>query len=149
MDELCEEDMRAVFELFDKDKNGIISSGELKEALAKLGHGVSGAQLEELMAADGGASGSLDSLDYDQFLALLERKLCADDVAAQDTELRAAFSMFDCDRDGRVSANDLRAFMRALGEKVTEDQLKLMMAQADREGDGFVDFDKFARAMLS
>jgi len=141
-----DEQTREVFSLFDKNKDGSMQRSDLSAALECLGHDISDAQLAELMEADADVDGTLN---YGEFLALLDRKTLQDNKRAETAELSEAFRVFDRDGDGRISVRDLRAFMRLLGEVSSDARLEAMMAQADREGRGSVDFEQFSRAMLS
>ena len=52
-------------------------------------------------------------------------------------ELENAFELFDVDNDGHISFNDLKLVAQELGEDMTDEELKEMIAGAnkgDREG---------------
>ena len=52
-------------------------------------------------------------------------------------ELENAFELFDVDNDGHISFNDLKMVAQELGEDMTDEELKEMIAGAnkgDREG---------------
>ena len=52
-------------------------------------------------------------------------------------ELENAFELFDVDNDGHISFDDLKAVAAELGEDMTDEELKEMIAGAnkgDREG---------------
>ncbi|XP_057848396.2 calcium-binding protein CML24-like [Cryptomeria japonica] len=62
---------------------------------------------------------------------------------ASAAELESVFNKFDADGDGKISVSELRNVMRSLGHDATEDELRLMMAEADSDGDGHVDLAEF------
>ncbi|CAI5481916.1 unnamed protein product [Closterium sp. Yama58-4] len=64
-------------------------------------------------------------------------------------ELAEVFELMDRDGDGRISCDELATLLRttgeASGEEDTEAAVRAMMAQADVDGDGTIDFDEFVR----
>ena len=53
--------------------------------------------------------------------------------------------MFDRDGDGLISEEELRLTMNNLGEPLTEAEVKSMIAEADMDGDGKINFQEFSR----
>ncbi|XVE61063.1 hypothetical protein DITRI_Ditri06bG0009700 [Diplodiscus trichospermus] len=71
------------------------------------------------------------------------------DEPACEPELRETFDIFDTDHDGKITAEELMAFYR---EKIGDEQCTLedcrrMIANVDKNGDGFVCFEDFSRMM--
>lgn len=65
-----------------------------------------------------------------------------------EEELREAFEVFDTDRDGRISAEELLRVFKAIGdERCTLEECRRMIEGVDRNGDGFVCFEDFSRMM--
>ncbi|CAI5463341.1 unnamed protein product [Closterium sp. Yama58-4] len=58
-------------------------------------------------------------------------------------DIRHVFNLMDRDRDGRISTVELASVLASLGETRPDDMARRMMAQADTDGDGFVDFNEF------
>ncbi|GLJ55078.1 hypothetical protein SUGI_1182210 [Cryptomeria japonica] len=58
-------------------------------------------------------------------------------------ELQNVFNKFDANSDGKISPSELGHVMRSLGHDATEDEVQLMMAEADSDGDGYVDSSEF------
>ena len=50
-------------------------------------------------------------------------------------DLKEAFSMFDKDGDGAISANELTTVMRSLGMNPTENEIVEIMAELDIDGE--------------
>jgi calmodulin len=60
-------------------------------------------------------------------------------------DLRPAFDVLDADHDGRISRDDLKSFYAtsAGGERFDDDDIAAMIAAADADLDGFVQYHEF------
>ena len=72
-------------------------------------------------------------------------KLSADQVA----ELKKAFDVMDANKDGEVTKEELKALLKGLGEEVTDEVVDEMIAIADENGDGKVQFEEFCKASMA
>jgi len=88
------------------------------------------------------------TVEFEEFLEMMSRRLVAtssDDAEAkfrrQQSELQQAFRVFDIDGDGLIDAEELRQTMANLGETLSDHDVHAMIREADRNGDGKVDFD--------
>ena len=64
-----------------------------------------------------------------------------------DEELSQGFKAFDIDGDQAISIDDLKALMESLGENLTEEELKDMIAVADKTRDGLITFEEFTEVL--
>ena len=55
--------------------------------------------------------------------------------------------MFDADGNGYINAVELRQVMMNLGEKLTEEEVEVMIKEADINGDGLVNYEEFISMM--
>lgn len=67
----------------------------------------------------------------------------------QIAELKETFNLFDKDHDGTISVKELGVAMRALGQNPTEAELQDMIMEADRDGNGVLDFEEFKSLMIN
>jgi len=67
----------------------------------------------------------------------------------QIAEFKEAFSLFDKDGNGFISAAELRHVMTNLGEKLTDEEVDEMIREADIDGDGQVNYEEFVTMMTS
>ncbi|XP_060084086.1 calmodulin-A-like [Ylistrum balloti] len=66
----------------------------------------------------------------------------------QIAEFKEAFSLFDKDGDGTITAKELGTVMRSLGQHPTESELRDMINEVDTEGNGTIDFPEFLSMMV-
>eukprot|EP00252_Welwitschia_mirabilis_P028004 TRINITY_DN9905_c0_g1_i1.p1 TRINITY_DN9905_c0_g1~~TRINITY_DN9905_c0_g1_i1.p1 ORF type:complete len:144 (+),score=20.87 TRINITY_DN9905_c0_g1_i1:155-586(+) len=62
-----------------------------------------------------------------------------------EEQMREAFNLFDSDKDGRITPEDLGTVMRALGENPTQAELKSIMKTENINGP--LEFQRFAEIM--
>ncbi|CAL8079906.1 unnamed protein product [Calicophoron daubneyi] len=61
--------------------------------------------------------------------------------------IRFAFHFFDQNGDGVISIEELANTVQYLGYQVTDTEVQSMMKQADRNGNGSIDFKEFLQMM--
>ncbi|XP_022958889.1 calmodulin-like [Cucurbita moschata] len=61
----------------------------------------------------------------------------------QMDELREAFLLFDKNRDGCITLDELRTEIKRLGQNPTEEELKDMIREVDADGNGTIEFWEF------
>merc|ERR1719217_1275246 len=67
----------------------------------------------------------------------------------QIEEFKEAFTLFDKDGDGTITAEELGVVMRSLGRKPTMEELKAMIAEVDDDGNESIEFPEFLKLMAS
>ena len=152
--------LRRVFDLFDRDGDGVITPTELLAALGRLGLGLDHATvpaqgapaatcaLEAVFAAY--VAPGMPGLRFQDFEALHAELAGDHGNAKEEEEMREAFSVFDEDGDSYISAAELQAVLVRMGlpEAGCMARVRDMIAAADRDSDGRVDFDEF-KAMMA
>ena len=117
-DQLQEEkvtECKEVFDLFDKDKDGSITTKELGDVMRALGANPTQAELQEMInEVDQDGSGKIE---FKEFLDLFAKKIKDPDT---EEDLIEAFKIFDKDGNGVISVNELRHVMITLGERLNE-----------------------------
>eukprot|EP01134_Creolimax_fragrantissima_P007900 CFRG7900T1 len=58
-----------------------------------------------------------------------------------------AFKVFDKDGDGAISSNELNEVFSAMGQTLTDQELRVLVAEADLNGDGIISIDEFIGMM--
>ena len=85
-------------------------------------------------------------IDFEEFVVLMKKKMTKND---ERRELLDAFSVFDKDQNGYISAKELKEVMHSIGEKLTDEEVEEMIREADTDGDGQVDIQEFERMVKS
>ncbi|KAH3902974.1 calmodulin SCDLUD_000574 [Saccharomycodes ludwigii] len=135
-------EFREAFTLFDKDKNGSISSSELATVMRSLGLSPSEAEVADLMN-EIDINGN-HTIEFGEFLALMSRQLKSND---SEQELLEAFKVFDKNGDGMISAAELKHVLTSIGEKLTDAEVDEMLNEVS-DGNGEINIQQFA-ALLS
>jgi calmodulin len=145
-DSLTEEqvaEFREAFSLFDKNGDGDITTNELGTVMRSLAQNPSESELQDMInEVDADNSGTID---FVEFLAMMARKMKDTD---SEEEIREAFKVFDCENNGYISAAELRHVMISIGERLTNDEVDEMIREADRDGDGRIDYQEFVQLMM-
>ncbi|KAJ0975439.1 hypothetical protein J5N97_017404 [Dioscorea zingiberensis] len=147
--------LRRIFDLFDGDGDGEITTAELCSALERLGLGADPAEIGSLVAAhapagrpglDFSAFESLHRTVGDALLGVVEE---GDQVEEEEGDMEEAFRVFDEDGDGFISARELQAVLGKLGlvEGRSLQMVHEMICSVDRNNDGRVDFGEFKHMM--
>ena len=64
-------------------------------------------------------------------------------------KIREVFNAFDKDRNGYISAAELRHVMVSLGEKLGDQEVHEMIKEADIDGDGQINYEEFRTMVRS
>eukprot|EP01015_Nassula_variabilis_P018245 TRINITY_DN2963_c0_g2_i5.p2 TRINITY_DN2963_c0_g2~~TRINITY_DN2963_c0_g2_i5.p2 ORF type:complete len:164 (+),score=59.13 TRINITY_DN2963_c0_g2_i5:66-557(+) len=143
--ELSEEqrqELKEAFDLFDTEKTGTIDYHELKVAMRALGFDVRKAEVLQLIKEyDRDDSGRIE---YDDFLEIMTKKYAERDPSE---EILKAFKLFDDDNTGKITLKNLRKIARDLGENLSDDELKAMIDEFDKDQDGSINEDEFLNIM--
>jgi Ca2+-binding EF-hand superfamily protein len=88
------------------------------------------------------------SVDFDEFLCMMKAHLIAEGAEpTEEDELRAVFQVFDQNKNGYITAAELKSAMINLGERLTTEELQAMINAADIDGDGQIDYNEFLQMM--
>ncbi|XP_002531819.2 calcium-binding allergen Bet v 3 [Ricinus communis] len=155
--------LRRIFDLFDKNGDGMITVQDLSQALSLLGLEADFSELESTIRShirpgnDGLAFEDFFSLHQsldEAFFSYDDEEVEAngvDAVTQEESDLTEAFKVFDEDGDGYISAHELQVVLRKLGmpEAKEIERVQQMICSVDRNHDGRVDFFEFKDMMRS
>ncbi|XP_053171514.1 calglandulin-like [Scomber japonicus] len=134
---------KGVFEMFDEEGNGDVKTQELERLMSLMGINPTKRELSQ-MAKDVDKEGK-GIFNCDSFLGLMA--LYHERTKNQDAELRAAFKVFDKEAKGYIDWNTLKYVLMNAGEPLNEIEAEQMMKEADKDGDGTIDYEEFVAMM--
>jgi len=107
-------------------------------ALQSIGFNPTEEDVAQLInAADTDGDGYIEYKDG-EFMKLLDE---LDD--ADDDTVEQAFKTLDKDGSGKISASELRELVTTHGNPMTEEEADKLIAMADTNGDGEIDYNEF------
>ncbi|XWS27043.1 hypothetical protein CRYUN_Cryun26dG0082200 [Craigia yunnanensis] len=156
-------ELKRVFATFDKNGDGFITKQELRESLKNIRLFMTEKEVEEMVVkVDANGDGLID---FDEFCILCQAMDGHDEEGVRrgedgngvvgegdgEGELKEAFDVFDKDKDGLISVEELGSVLCSLGLKEGNkmEDCKAMIRKVDMNGDGMVNFDEFKRMMKS
>jgi len=164
------EALRAAFDLFDENGDGVISASELDAATQACGYLLMEDELASVTERFGSAVG------FEDFCQLAKRnaeasyadqRICdsihaafpsvathhAEPVALEPPsgvflhlfqDLSEAFDAFDADGDGAISCSEISSVLATLGHSPDEEQLQAIVRAYDNNRNNKIDFDEFS-----
>lgn len=136
-------ELEEVFKKFDVNGDGKICSSELGSMLGSLGQPANEEELQNMIRevdADGDGFISLE-----EFIELNTKGI---DSAEALENLKDAFSVFDIDGNGSISAEELQKVLQSLGDDCSVAECRKMIGGVDSDGDGQIDFEEFKVMMM-
>ncbi len=83
-------------------------------------------------------------IEFNEFLRMIAHR---QQHGNPEEELTMAFRVFDKDQDGFISKSELAHLMSSLGDNLTDGEIEEMMAAADLDGDGKVNYTEFVAVL--
>ncbi|KAI9322863.1 hypothetical protein BX666DRAFT_2060544 [Dichotomocladium elegans] len=141
--------------------SGAIPLGQFKQIIGKLNIATDPIDIDLIARAVDVNNDRV--IDFEEFAAAMVRHWLHDDdvispPALEDyssrpyqdedaVDLLECFQEFDKNRDGLISQAELEEVMINLGERLSPQDIKAMMIEADTNKDGFIDFEEFKNLM--
>ncbi|XP_022242102.1 calcium-binding protein E63-1-like isoform X1 [Limulus polyphemus] len=139
------QELKAAFVLMDKNHDGRVNASELKSMSESLGilltDGMIRHVLQQVNRRDDGM------INEEEFMTWMAKHQTSikDDVME---DLLAAFRVFDKDRNGFITRDELRVAMEMIGEPVSDEQLDELIKVTDVDNDGRINYEEFVRILL-
>ena len=125
-----------------QENDETISVKKLRTTLRGIGFEPKNEDLRRLLAEfDKQETGFITKEDY---LKIVDRKL---NEKGANEEILKAFEMFDCQKVGKISFQDLKRVAEELSENISDEELHEMIREADKNNDNFVGKDEFLEIM--
>ncbi|KAG9403843.1 FK506-binding protein 2B [Aphanomyces cochlioides] len=146
------------FKKFDKDGSGSIAAEEMAAIMQAFGDTSTLETVKELIQeVDKDGNGEVN---LDEFIHILQKQREKDSHCPsiqlamlfgpdEIVNLRKQFQSLDTDGSGEIDEGELAVLMKALGQKVTSAQLKEIIREVDRNGNGMIDFNEFCHIVYN
>ena len=140
LDENEIETLNKILKAFDKGKDGQITFDELRKGLLQLKtHKLNENDIIQLFKSiDVDQNGKID---YTEFLAATIQRV----NYLKNERLYEAFCMFDKDKSGNITKDELLRALKA--EKSQEKEIEKYIKAVDKNGDGKIDYKEFRELM--
>ena len=145
-------EFKEAFDLFDKDRDGIMPIGEFGTLMRSLGQNPTDAALQSLIDELGDDDDEEDArrrecgcFSFAAFLNVMLRRL-QQPSEEDETWLRELFVSFDVGRKGFVTAGEVRRGIRNIGERLTDAEVEEIIPADVPDADTF-DFEQFRRRL--
>jgi len=130
--------------MYDKNDDGYITTKELGALIRSLGENPTEGEVAEMInEVDADKNGLLE---FHEFIRIMAKRMTWESMAFEISE---AFRVFDKDRNGYISSDELRYQVTTVGDKLTQDEVTDLLCVADQNGDGLIDYKEFVRMMLN
>ena len=139
------EDLRNLFKKLDSSQDGFLDRQEIQDGMAdimEIFHIDEDDWDKMVNAMDTDGDGKID---YTEFITAAYNR----EMLLSKENLDIAFKMFDKDGNGQISMDELKAvFASGSASGKTEDVWQQIIASADTNNDGVIDFEEFEAAMM-
>ncbi|XP_036338060.1 calcium-binding protein E63-1 isoform X2 [Rhagoletis pomonella] len=157
-------DLRTAFDLLDRNRDGRVTANELQFMLKNLGINVRDEIIHDLIReASHSGNGLINEAEFLQWVGRIQairdeqqqQQQQHEENASKPEEnddvtedLIAAFRVFDRDGNGFITRDELQTAMEMIGEPLSEAQLTQLLAIADLDQDGRINYEEFTRLLL-
>lgn len=127
------------FEMFDINRDGRISKEEMKKVFAKLQEPLLDEAVETMMKDR--------DVDGDGKISLKESINGLDDSNITQAD-KEAFEMFDINRDGYITKEEMKTFMAKQADANNNEEIEAIVQKADIDSDGFINIEEFQQSVF-
>jgi Ca2+-binding EF-hand superfamily protein len=163
MNELTDEKQKEVyeaFEIFDSDKDNLVSLDEADSVFRCLGYNFDQTKLNKIMQDYGVTKDSKDSKDskdtkyfnaknyltYKSIIEFLNRRNREFEI---EDELLESFRSFDKDGDGKLNMKEMKYLLLTLGEQLDDEEVEEIISEIDTSGQGAIFYEDFVRMLMT
>ena len=133
-------EFKDAYSLIDKNKEQSINTKNLGSMMRALKMDPTEVELRD-MINEVDADGSGD-IDFPEFLAMMAQRKKREEL---DAEIEETFKLFDLDKDGLINEKELKEVMTAMGEIVSDDEVRQIMSEANQSGNNGICLEDFRK----
>jgi|JI9StandDraft_1071089.scaffolds.fasta_scaffold67887_1 centrin-1 len=135
-------EVKEAFNVFDSEQSGGLDARELKAALSALNVRITKDEIRSIYADLG--KDIREKVSQEEFFEIVTPRL--PDRHTKDY-IKMIFKYFDLDNNEKISIRNLKKIAQEIGETLSDEELKEILEEADKDGDGFIGFEDFYRIM--
>jgi calmodulin len=137
------ERLEVFFKEADKDDDGFLTIAELTRTIRRYGYKGGEAEIRKFfnMADTSGDA----KVSLDEYLSVMKK---APSLKHSEAAMRRVFEMFDKDGNGSIDRDELRQVFAELGNYFPESEMQRMMAIADADDSGSLEYEEFINIVL-
>eukprot|EP00930_Biecheleria_cincta_P063492 TRINITY_DN4902_c0_g2_i1.p1 TRINITY_DN4902_c0_g2~~TRINITY_DN4902_c0_g2_i1.p1 ORF type:complete len:240 (-),score=51.41 TRINITY_DN4902_c0_g2_i1:42-761(-) len=142
--------LQCSFDTADRNKDGYLSKAEFGLFLRRaLPDAVAKTINQAWASADANSDNAVSFQEFTKWIKCEEQKAIVDalndSVGTHGNAMAALFRVWDADESGKISQDELRAVVKAISPKLSDDELDIIFQVMDSDGDGNVDYSEFIR----
>lgn len=139
-------DINAIFCLFDTDGSGSVSRDEMASLLLAITHELTEEQLNRLMSDLVEGDEDQEEITFEAFYNWCHHHI-QENAHTKDDLIEEIFNMVDADGSGFITVDEFIAIFKTLGQSLDHDDVRELIYQMDRNDDGKIDLEEFARML--
>jgi calmodulin len=130
--------LKQAYEMLSKrNRNRPLSLKDAGIAIRSAGYSPSNSELKKIIDTKLGATYTHQLLDLQTI-----QGLCTDMKKRSEKEVLDSLRCFDYERNGFISAQELKYFLSTRGEKLSEDEIDEMLRDMDIDGQGMLSIEQ-------
>ena len=137
-------EFKGSFSFFGSTGEDAIEKEDINKVMRSLGLKPSEEDISEMLFVieqDGNPQ-----ITFPYFLSLMADKMQDSD---SEQQLLSAFDVFDKHKNGQIAIEDFKGVVGNLGEKLTPNEIREIIREADKDGDGQIDYVEFVKMMMA
>merc|ERR1712203_201999 len=141
------EDFKEVFQLFDTKGDGLIQVSQVGEVLRALGQNPTEGEVKKLVQSSCKSEGPDTRITFETFLPMLQ-DVSSKPIRDAVDDFVEGLKHFDKEGNGLISAVELRHLLTGLGEKMSEEEVELLI-HGKEDSQGNINYEDFVKMVLA
>lgn len=138
-------DCREAFDMYDTDKDEIITTTQLVSALRALGYNTTQIIIiEKIKEMNVESEDGVGKLKFEDFLEFV--KTCIRYAFTKD-DMLSDLKLIDVNNNGRITKMELENYLKSLNIPLCNEEIEEAVNVADLNNDGNIDYNEFASMM--